>query len=229
MKNPFKKEAANYKGEIPVTPYQLAQQEWDQRIGSSRVQARNWRMLAMMLLAIVVLLLVVLIAILTIRKDRVYIAEVSTGGRVVNIAPLTINYQPDLAQKEYFLSNFVALIRNLPLDPVVAKQNWLTAYQFLNGRAAERLNAYFKQDNPIAALGKKTVTTQIIDVNPVSPSTIHMQWVETTTNINGQEEGKKNYSGVFTFVIKQPRTQEEILHNPLGIYIVDFDISPKEG
>jgi type IV secretion system protein TrbF len=30
----------------PVTPYQKAAQLWDERIGSSRVQARNWRLMA---------------------------------------------------------------------------------------------------------------------------------------------------------------------------------------
>ncbi|KAA8425374.1 conjugal transfer protein TrbF, partial [Acetobacter sp. DmW_125123] len=30
----------------PVTPYQHAAQIWDDRIGSARVQARNWRLMA---------------------------------------------------------------------------------------------------------------------------------------------------------------------------------------
>jgi hypothetical protein len=30
----------------PVTPYQKAAQAWDERIGSARVQARNWRLIA---------------------------------------------------------------------------------------------------------------------------------------------------------------------------------------
>ena len=30
----------------PVTPYQKAAQLWDERIGSARVQARNWRLMA---------------------------------------------------------------------------------------------------------------------------------------------------------------------------------------
>ena len=30
----------------PVTPYQRAAQVWDERIGSARVQARNWRLMA---------------------------------------------------------------------------------------------------------------------------------------------------------------------------------------
>ena len=31
---------------VPVTPYQAAAQAWDERIGSARVQARSWRLMA---------------------------------------------------------------------------------------------------------------------------------------------------------------------------------------
>jgi type IV secretion system protein VirB5 len=36
----------------PVTPYQKAAQVWDERIGSARVQARNWRLMALGCLAL---------------------------------------------------------------------------------------------------------------------------------------------------------------------------------
>ena len=44
----FKRAGLRY-GETPepVTPYQKAAQVWDERIGSSRVQAHNWRLMAL--------------------------------------------------------------------------------------------------------------------------------------------------------------------------------------
>src|SRR3546814_9975985 len=41
---------------VPVTPYQKAAQLWDERIGSARLQARNWRMMAFGSLALSALL-----------------------------------------------------------------------------------------------------------------------------------------------------------------------------
>jgi type IV secretion system protein VirB5 len=40
----------------PSTPYQAAQQLWDERIGSARVQARNWRLMAFGCLGLTVLI-----------------------------------------------------------------------------------------------------------------------------------------------------------------------------
>ncbi len=229
MTNPFKRDTSSYHGGEPITPYQRASQEWDLRIGSSRAQARNWRILAIMSLLIAALLTIAIILILANRKDHIYIAEVTKEGKVVNVAPLLVRYQPTEAQKEYFIAHFVELTRSIPLDPVVAKKNWITAYDFLSSRGAERLSYYFKQTNPIAILGKKTVSIQILDINPISSNTLNVNWLETTVNTNGQEEAKKAYSGVFTIAIKQPENSTEMLRNPLGIRITDFSIKPKES
>ncbi|MGQ7322988.1 VirB8/TrbF family protein, partial [Streptococcus suis] len=43
----FKRPAVHYgKTPEPETPYQRAAQVWDERIGSARVQAKNWRIMA---------------------------------------------------------------------------------------------------------------------------------------------------------------------------------------
>jgi type IV secretory pathway TrbF-like protein len=44
---PFHRPSVRYgKTPEPETPYQRAAQVWDDRIGSARVQARNWRLIA---------------------------------------------------------------------------------------------------------------------------------------------------------------------------------------
>jgi len=227
MKSPFNKETTIYKSSGFLTPYQKAKQEWDSRIGNARVQAKNWRLLAIFSLLISGLLLAVLLIILATRRDHLYVAEITKEGRVINVAPLLVRYQPTAAQKEYFLAHFIQLTRSIPLDPVLAKKNWLTAYNFLSKRGAERLNYHFKQNNPTALLGKKTVTVQISYINPITLNTMDLHWTETTVNSNGEEEAKKSYGGIFTIEIKQPAAQEEILRNPLGVYIVDFNIVSK--
>lgn len=228
MKNPFKKDVSlTYKGDTPITPYQRAQQEWDMRIGSARIQARNWRTLAIMSLAIVLSLIAILILVITQHKDRVYVAEVTKEGKVTNVAPMLVRYQPNEAQKEYFIKNFIELTRSLPMDPVLAKKNWVTAYTFLTNKSMGVLNQYFKQNNPISLLGKKTITVEIDDMNPIGGSSVHVDWTETTINSNGQKESKQGFSGVFTIAVKQPTKQDEILRNPLGIYIVNFNIKQK--
>lgn len=43
----FKRSSVRYgRTPEPETPYQKAAQVWDERIGSARVQAKNWRLIA---------------------------------------------------------------------------------------------------------------------------------------------------------------------------------------
>jgi type IV secretion system protein VirB5 len=224
----FNQETPTYKSDAMPTPYQRAQQEWDSRIGLARVQAKNWRIMAFLSMFIMLVLLILLITSLSLHRAQVYVAQVTEGGRVVNVAPLTLRYQPTQAQEEYFVSHVIELLRSVPLDPVVAKNNWTTAYQFLTQRAVAELNRYFQENNPVNLLGKKTVTVKIIDINAESDNTYHLDWEETITNMNGQVEGQPVYSGMFTVTIEPPKTQGAILQNPLGLYIVDFHISSRE-
>lgn len=228
MKIPFKKEVTSYKSEEPQTPYQRAKQEWDNRIGDARLQARNWRLLAICSIILALLLLVWQFVFLASKQDRIFVAEVAQSGRVINVAPLTTRYQPTEAQIEYFLAHFVELVRGVPLDPVVAKKNWLTAYKFLSQRGAKILDGFLRENNPLTLLGKKTVTTKITDINPISNSSYQLNWTEITVNLNGQVESQKTFSGTFTISLKSPASQEEILTNPLGIFLVDLHINPRE-
>lgn len=226
--SPFDKEAANYESGTTDTPYARARQEWDERLGTVRAQSRNWRLIAFACAIISILLLVILILVLELRQDRVYVAEVNHGGRVVNIAPLEKPYHPKKAQKEYFISHFIKLTRAIPLDPVVAKNNWLQAYNFLTRRSAKTFNKMMTQDNMTHALGKKTREIKIKDINAMSNNTFQVDWIEETTKLQDNSQSKQHYSGVFTLVTKPPKTQKQILQNPLGIHIAHFNVSKRD-
>ena len=44
----FRRSSSSYgPSPFPETPYQKAGQIWDERIGSARVQAKNWRLMAL--------------------------------------------------------------------------------------------------------------------------------------------------------------------------------------
>jgi len=227
-KKPFSKETPSYKAAAPVTPYQKAKQEWDDRIGNAVVQAKNWRFVAILSLIVTAILLVMLIISLLMNQTSVFVAQVTKGGQVVNVAPLERTYEPTEAQKEYFISRFIELVREVPLDPVVAKKNWTSAYRFLTQRASAQLNTLFQKNNPVKLLGKETVTVKVTDVNPVSQNTYQVNWIETTVDSSGENKTQKTFSGVFTLMIKQPTTEQAILRNPLGVYITDFHISSRE-
>src|SRR5215468_10942893 len=77
----FKRSTLRY-GETPepVTPYQKAAQVWDERIGSARVQAYNWRLMALGSLMLSLLLAAILLWVGRSGSTTPYIVEVDPHG-----------------------------------------------------------------------------------------------------------------------------------------------------
>jgi len=227
MSTNFNRETPTYRSPAAETPYLRAKQQWDQRSAAFALGADLWRRCAVVAISLAVLLLIALLISLSWHKPKLYIAEVGQDGQVMNVKLLAERYQPNQAQEEYFIVQFIKLIRNVPLDPVAAHNNWASAYHFLTNRGADVLNDFFKKNSPLAILSKKTVTVTINDINPLTSNSFQVDWTEQSVGQNGQLLGQQLMSGIFTIIIKTPTTKEEMLANPLGVYIVDFHMSPR--
>ena len=230
MTKPFNTNMENYASkQVAQTPYQRAKQAWDARLGSLLNQAKNWRLMAVINGIVSLILLILLIStLITTRHKQLFIAEVASTGQVKNIALLKTPYEPTIAQKEYFISQFVKMVRGVPLDPVAAKKEWTSAYHFLSQHAAGKLNQQWRENNPMTVLGKQTTTVDIQSIEPITNDTFNLTWKETTVPINSTNALTKIYNGVFTIRVIQPKSQEQIMKNPLGIYIADFNFSAQQ-
>ena len=154
----FKRSTLRY-GETPepVTPYQKAAQVWDERIGSARVQAHNWRLMALGSLALSLILAAILLWVGRSGSTVPYIVEVDPKGGARAVGPALETYRPSDAQIAFHLARFVDNVRSLSSDPVVVRQNWLKAYDFVTDKAAVTLNEYARENDPFAKVGRETV------------------------------------------------------------------------
>lgn len=202
----------------PVTPYQRAAQVWDDRIGSARVQARNWR-----LMALGSLLLSAGLAASSVwqsMQSRVtpYVVEVDRFGAVQAVAPAIQNYQPTDVEIAWYLARFIEHVRGISIDPVLVRKNWLEAYDFVTDKAAVFLNDYARASDPFAKIGTRSVSIQVTSVVRASDSSFQVKWVETTYE-RGSLAGTERWTALLTLVIDPPRTADKLRKNPLGIYV----------
>src|SRR5262249_24051155 len=82
----------------PVTPYQKAAQVWDERIGSARVQAYNWRLMALGSLMLSLMLAAILLWVGRSGSTTPYIVEVDPRGGARAVGPPAEAYKPSDAQ-----------------------------------------------------------------------------------------------------------------------------------
>jgi type IV secretion system protein TrbF len=217
--NIFKRPSVHYgKSPEPVTPYQRAAQIWDERIGSARIQARNWRYMAFGSL----LLTAGFAAALTWQSARgtvvPWVVEVDKLGQTQTVAPAVADYRPTDPQIAWHLGRFIEQVRAIPADPVIVRQNWLRAYEWTTDRGAAALNDYARSNDPFKRAGHSQVAVEVSSVIRASPDSFRVAWTERHYK-NGQLSRTERWTAILTIVIQTPRDDERLRANPLGIYV----------
>lgn len=208
----------------PTTPYQKAAQLWDERIGSARVQAKNWRLMAFGCLAVSAGLASGLLWQSTQSRVIPYVVEVDKFGEARAVAPAVQNYQPADAQIAWHLARFVADVRSISTDPVLVRQNWLSAYDFVTGRAALFLNDYAKKNDPFGQIGARSVSVQVTSVVRASDSSFQVKWTEQVFE-RGSLARTERWTAILTVILQPPRTADALRKNPLGLLVNAIDWS----
>src|ERR1700692_3640367 len=100
----------------PETRYQRAAQVWDDRIGSARVQAKNWRIAFFGALALSGGLAAGLVWQGARGTITPWVVQVDKLGEAQAIAPATAGYQPTDPQIAFHLARFIEDVRAISAD-----------------------------------------------------------------------------------------------------------------
>lgn len=215
----FKRPATHYgKTPEPETPYQKAAQIWDERIGSARVQAKNWRLMAFGSL----LLAGGFAAALVWQSARgtivPWVVQVDNLGQSQAVAPAVADYRPTDPQVAWHLGRFIEQVRSIPADAIIVRQNWLRAYEFTTDRGAAALNDHARANDPFIKVGRSQIAVEVSSVIRASPDSFRVAWTERHYE-NGQLSSTQRWTAILTIVVQPPRDVERLKANPLGIYI----------
>lgn len=215
----FKRASASY-GDTPApeTPFQKAGHVWDERLGAARVQAANWRYMAFGCLALSMASSAGLVWRSLQSTVTPYVVEVDELGAVQAVGPATLRYEPTDAQIAHHLARFLENVRGLSIDPVVVRQNWLSAYDFTTDKGAAVLNDYARDNDPFENVGRRSRTVEVVSVVRVSNDTFQARWVERTFE-NSAFTNTGRFTALMTIVVEPPRDVSTLRKNPLGIFI----------
>jgi type IV secretion system protein TrbF len=202
----------------PETPYQRAGQLWDERIGSARVQAKNWRLVSFGTLGMALLLGGGMLWQASQSRVTPYVVQVDKFGAVQAVGPAIQNYSPTDAEIAWYLARFITDVRSLSLDPVVVRRNWLEAYDYATDHGALFLNQYAQANDPFKAVGERTISVQITSVVRASDNSFQVKWTEQIFEHDALAR-TEHWTAILSVVTKQPTTAEILNKNPLGLYV----------
>ena len=225
----FRRQAVHYgRTPEPVTPYQKAAQIWDDRIGSARVQAKNWRLMAFGNLLLSGGLAATLIWQSSRGTITPWVVEVDHLGQAQAVAPAIAIFEPSDAQIAFHLARFIEDVRGVPTEAVVLRQNWLRAYDFTSERGAITLNDYARTNDPFAKLGNTQISVDISSVIRASPESFRVAWTERRYE-TGQLASTERWTAILTIIIDTPRDVDHLRKNPLGVYVNALSWSKELG
>jgi type IV secretion system protein VirB5 len=221
----FKRQEQRYgRTPQPETPYQRAGQLWDERIGSARVQARNWRLAAFGSLAMAAGLAGALVWQSAQSRIAPYVVEVDRLGEPRAVRELEDTYRPTDPQIAWHLQTFIRNVRSVSTDPVLVREQWLQAYDFATKRGAHFLTEYARMADPFARIGDRSVSVQVTSVVRASPTSFQVKWSEQTFE-RGSLASTQRWTAHLTVIERTPRDAEILRRNPLGLYVDAIDWS----
>jgi type IV secretory pathway TrbF-like protein len=225
----FKRSSIRYaRTPEPETPYQKAAQAWDERIGSARVQAKNWRLIAFGNLFLAGGLAAALVWQGARGSIVPWVVQVDKIGEAQAIAPAIADYKPTDPQIAWHLARFVENVRAIPSDPIIVRQNWLKAYDFVTDKGAVALNDYARANDPFAKIGQVQIAIEVASVIRASDDSFRVAWTERRYE-NASLAATERWTAILTIVVQPPRDAERLRKNPLGVFIHAVNWSKELG
>jgi type IV secretion system protein VirB5 len=212
----------------PETPYQRAGQVWDERIGSARVQAKNWRLACFGMLVLSGGLAAGLVWQSARGTVTPWVVEVDKLGRAEAVAPAVADYRPTDPEIAWHLAHFIEEVRGIPADSVVLRQNWLDAYSYVTDKGALALNDYARRADPFADIGKRQVAVEVSSVIRASPSSFRVAWIERRY-VDDALAATERWTAILSIVIEPPTDADRLKKNPLGVYVHALNWSKELG
>ena len=225
----FKRPSTHYgKTPQPETPYQKAAQVWDERIGSARVQAKNWRLMAFGSLILAAGFAAALVWQSARGTVVPWVVQVDRLGQAQAVAPAVADYRPTDPQIAWHLARFH---RAGPLDPGRSDHRaaeLARAYDFTTDRGALALNDYARSNDPFTKVGKQQIAVDVSSVIRASPDSFRVAWTERRYQ-DGSLAETSRWTAILTVVVQPPRDAERLRANPLGIYVNAINWSRELG
>ncbi len=217
------------------TPYRRAREEWDSRMGSALVHAKNWRLATFASLGAVALALLGVIYLGAQPKAVPHIIEVDQLGAAVYRGPIATpgtDFTPSEASIKYQLRRFLEDTRVVSSDAIVLKHQWLDAYTLVTPRGGNMLSAFVErpENDPFRRAQEERVSIEVLSIVRASAETWQIDWRETSFDKNGNPSGAAVvWRAMVGIVVHRPKTEDEMAKNPVGLYIDEFHWDKVQG
>ncbi|HFC1432379.1 TPA: VirB8/TrbF family protein [Neisseria gonorrhoeae] len=160
-----------------------------------------------------------------------YIVEVNKLGETVAVARADQPQATDERIVRAMLGSFIGNARTVTTDIALQRKYVLNTYAMLNPKdaAAAKMNEWLNgtpESSPFKRAAKELVSVEIKSVLRQSDNSWQVDWVETTRAHDGKLlKPPQNMRALLNIYYVPPTTEQQIIVNPIGMFIRDFSWS----
>lgn len=209
----------------PRDPYAAAKQEFNEIYGNTIIQARNWRTVAIVSCVIALVAVIGLAVRANQSKFIPYVVETDKFGAVARVGMADQGAVKDERIIRAFLNRFIMDARRVTFDPVMQKRsiNQVFAVLAANTPAHAKMSEFYASNNPFERAQIEGVEADQPTILRINDSAWQIAWTETTRDPQGQARRRETWKATVTVAFNPPTDESQILVNPLGLFITDFD------
>lgn len=208
-----------------VNVYLAAKEEWNERYGSYISQAHFWKIVALISLLIAFFSVGGFVYSSSQNKFIPYIVQLDKLGAPISTHRATASAIKDPKIIKYALSEFTSNYRTIYNDKDVQVKMIKKAYNYVasNSPAYNMLSEHYVKNPPFNR--KERVQVKVLSALPLSEYTWQIDWEEEMFGKDGSLIDTNYYKAVATFVIVPPTKEQDILKNPIGLFITEFNFN----
>jgi type IV secretion system protein VirB5 len=214
----------------PENPYALGRREYDDRYERLAKNATAWKRVAFLMLMLLSVSTVVVLWMAQTVKVVPFVVQVDRHGYEIAVQPAEAHEVTDDRVVMARIADFISNTRSVYSDATAMMAFIEKAYNSVESSspALRKLDAWFRENNPFTKqdIIVSVTVESVLRASPESNATWQAEWTEKTYD-RGMPKDTKFFKGTFVVEFHSPSSITDIMKNPLGIFVSDFNITDK--
>ena len=212
-------------------PYLSARKEYSDRYGSAVKDAARWRQISILMILLCLAFGGTMMWLASQNKVVPYIVQVDKQGYAVAIKSAREGSIADTRVVVAALGGFFVNFKTVVTDVASQRRMVNDVYSYLakNSSAENSVSQYYKEHNPFIATQDKREYTIQVEIRSIVRSggddkSWQVLWAEKKVD-QGAIIERTEWRALVSVVVSPVRELEEVLKNPLGIYITEINMA----
>lgn len=210
----------------PPSVSSKASNAWYERFAAPKLQRNRLFVVTMSVIVLCVIMGIALIRLIPLKTVVPVLVNEHAGGRV-SVHTIQINgaFTPTSASIDYFAAIWTKDL--LSLSGGLTEKQLAHAYRLTRGNATDEFKSFINAHDPLGTLKEypnRTKTVSVQSISPVKGNILVIRVHTSTLDVPNHYSKSQNLIVTVTYQINPPNRAKEILKNPIGFYVTDFQI-----